>query len=142
MFEPFHREIASPRGAVDVRAVSPTIIESVYTGHCSKSLVQSVLDVTDRLLASVPELRLLLDMSRVTHVDIDTRAPGMAIFGKLIPRGKAFALVVGDVPARMIITAIAFGMGIPLRVFDDRAAALRYLQTDVLKRSARHGRWG
>lgn len=116
-------------GEVTTRHLEGTIVESVYTGYCTRALVQSVLDITPEVLREVPGTCWLLDLSGATDADADARVPGLSIL-KLFKEngGDRFAVVVTWGPLRMIMTAVAFTAGLPIKLFNNREDALAFLR--------------
>jgi len=119
----------APAGKVTTRYLEGSIVETVYTGHCGRVLVQSVLDLTPEVLEKVPGTSWLVDASGAVTVDADARIPGQEIL-KLFKAGggRLFAVVTSWAPLRLIFSAVAFAAGLPIKIFGHRDEALTFLR--------------
>jgi hypothetical protein len=108
------------------------IVETRYQGHCSAALVGAVLNRVPAVLDDVPGACWLVDLSGVTGFDSAAREPGSKIFRTFRERGgRKFAAVVPGSSLRMLVTAVAFATGLPVKVFAQRSEAISYLRAEA-----------
>jgi hypothetical protein len=126
-FSPKFASQLFPPGEVFTRHLERSIVETTYEGHCGVSLVEGVASDTPEILARVPGVCWLLDMSATTAVDLDCSRPRGEMF-RLFRElgGRAMAMVLPAGPARMMVTASAFAAG--LQIFERREDALAFLR--------------
>jgi hypothetical protein len=118
-----------PWGQVTTRHLEGAIVETVYTGHCSRFLVQSVLDITPEVLREVPGTCWLVELGGATTIDADARAPGPEILKHFKEHGgQLFAVVTTRAALRFIFSAVALAVGLPVKMFAGRDDALAFLR--------------
>jgi hypothetical protein len=121
-----------PWGQVTTRHLEGAIVETVYTGHCSRFLVQSVLDITPEVLREVPGTSWLVELSGATTVEADARAPGPGILKHFKDHGgHLFAVVTTRSALRFIFSAVALAVGLPVKMFASREEALEFLRKHI-----------
>lgn len=131
MFEPIVYRAESPAGSVRTRCVNGSIVETVYAGFLGEELVRSVLDATPLIMKSVPQTHWLLDLTPVTEMDAGARVPGSAILKYFKAHGgRRFAVAMQLPVLRMLVRTVAFGAGLPIKVYEDPVRAMAYLREE------------
>ncbi len=129
MFQTRTTKTTDPVGEVTTLHLEGSIVETTYRGVATRQLVQSVLDITPELLDQVPRASWLLDLTQVKSTDSHARIPGAELLKIFRDRGgREFALAVESSGLRMLLSAVGFATGMPIKMFATRDEALAYLR--------------
>jgi hypothetical protein len=130
MFGTVNTKTKEPVGEVTTRHLEGSIVETTYRGACTRALVQSVLDVTPEVMHAVPGAHWLLDVTAVTTTEAAARIPGSELIKIFRERGgNEFAVAMTSPGLRMLMSAVGFATGVPLKMFATRDEALVYLRS-------------
>jgi hypothetical protein len=134
MLEPKTFKVEEPAGEVTTRVLQDNIVETVYSGHVSKALLSMVADDAPRVLAAVPKLCWLVDLSAFSDLEMNLREPGQRIFRHFREGGgRGFAFVTnpkiaGSLIARTIIKGVSLTTRVSIHMTESREDALLYLR--------------
>ncbi len=117
-------------GSVTTVHYDGNIIETIYKGYISISMVRQVHQDLERLLARYPGADWLIDTLESTGVAPAPHAERMAVFELFQAKGgRRIATVLKSSVIRMMSATFAFAFGLPMKSFETRSDALVYLRS-------------
>ncbi len=131
-FQPIVQKTNPPTQPGDARTfhLEGSIVESTYQGYCSQELVKAVGDILPQITSAVPKTLWMVDLGSVTGYDSQARIPGKALMQNFRARGgRQFAFIMSNPRLGFIISAVAFAVGFPIKVFKSRDEALAHFRS-------------
>ncbi len=119
-----------PQGTATTFHLEGAVAETVFEGHVSEGLLTKVTDFTPTVMRDLPSLRWLVDMTEVTGYDLGARTPGRKLASYFAANGgKHMAFAMPSPRLRMIVSAVAFAVGMRASFHATREEALAKLRT-------------
>lgn len=125
---PVSMERESPN-QVTTRLIDGGIVETVYVGRITPEMAAKVRRELEPLLRARKGTHWLLDATRATSIGSAPRedTTGVIEMFKTLNGGR-IAAVIPSSPVRMMVSALVFAMGLPLKMFESRTLAIAYLK--------------
>lgn len=119
----------APGGAVVTKRLSPTLVESVYSGRMTADLVGVVREQLSPFFHDETRLDWLINLEAVTGVELAPSRDSAGFYAWFrASGGDRISLVVTSAAVRMVVSALIFATGVQVRVFEARARALNHLE--------------
>lgn len=118
----------SEKSSIVTFSLDEKIVETRYEGPMTTPLLMQLRQDMERIMPSQPGSNWLIDVTKVTSFSPappKVTIPTIDCFQK--HHGDRIAVVMSSGP-RMLVTAIGFASGIPMKVFDKRESALAWLR--------------
>jgi anti-anti-sigma regulatory factor len=117
-------------GAVTVNPLNDHVVDVVYSGRVDANLIQQSMSELLALHKRSPVRWLLIDATNITGIDPSMRSSASEAMQAVKDNGMQVIAVVNVSAARMLGSALAFAVGLPLRLVPTRADALALLRAE------------
>jgi hypothetical protein len=116
-------------GSVNTKRLEGTIVETTYRGRITAEMANQVRRDVVPLLETIREMDWLLDATSATGLDTAPRESTMGVVEAFQRNGgRRIAAVVPSTGIRMVVAALVFATGLPIRVFATRDEGLEHLR--------------
>lgn len=117
-------------GAVTVRPLNDHVVEVVYSGRVDANLIQHSMSQLLAIHKRSPVRWQLIDATNINGIDPSMRRTASEAMQSVKDNGMQVIAVVHVSAARMLGSALAFAVGLPLRLVPTRDEALALLRAE------------
>lgn len=121
---------SSPTGVVTVRSVNDAVVDVVYEGRVDAALIQQSMRALQEIQERSHPRWQLVDATNITGIDPGIRRAASEAMQTVKNNGMQVVAVVNVSAARMLGSALAFAVGLPLRLVATREEALKILRAE------------
>jgi hypothetical protein len=124
---------SAPEGSVSTRRLKGTMVETTYRGRITAEMADQVRRDILPLLESIKGMDWLIDATHATTFETAPRESTMGVVEAFQRHGgRRIAAVVPRTGIRMVVAALVFATGLPIKVFASRDEALDHLRNQTV----------